>query len=139
MSSIGAVFDPCRTFLLINEEPTAVAVPVGPDFWQNPSQSKVANSSSGRLVSVTEQTQDWANWEMHPASDEILVMLSGALELSIEADGKEHTLSLRALSAYIVPKGHWHTARVKEPGRMLAITGGAGTQHRPRSATGHQG
>jgi mannose-6-phosphate isomerase-like protein (cupin superfamily) len=131
MSSTGAAFDPCRTFMLINDEPTAVAVPVGPDFWEQLSQSKVANSSSGRLVSVTEQTQDWTNWEMHPASDEILIMLCGAMELIVEADGKDNTISLHALNAYIVPRGLWHTARIKAPGQMLAITGGAGTQHRP--------
>jgi len=31
----------------------------------------------------------------------------------------------------VVPKGVWHTAKVRNPARLLAITAGRGTQHRP--------
>jgi hypothetical protein len=32
----------------------------------------------------------------------------------------------------VIPPGAWHIARVLEPGRMLGVTFGEGTQHRPR-------
>jgi mannose-6-phosphate isomerase-like protein (cupin superfamily) len=31
----------------------------------------------------------------------------------------------------VIPKGVWHTAKVSGPARLLAITAGQGTQHRP--------
>lgn len=124
-------FDLTRTFILINDGPTAEAVAVGPDFWDRIRQSPIANSAAGRLISLTEHSADWGRWEMHPACDEILFMLTGSLELVVEVDGAEKTIPLESLNAYIVPAGTWHRARVRTPGKMLAITGGAGTQHKP--------
>ena len=33
--------------------------------------------------------------------------------------------------AVVVPRGVWHTARIRAPSRMLHITLGAGTETRP--------
>jgi mannose-6-phosphate isomerase-like protein (cupin superfamily) len=131
MEPINAAFDLSRTFILINDGPTAMPVAVGPDFWTFIAQSPVANSPTGRLISLSDQHTDWGHWEMHPASDEILIMLSGSLELTVEEKGSETIVLLENLSAFIVPRGAWHRARVRAPGKLLGITGGAGTQHRP--------
>ncbi len=132
MSSVGAAFDLSRTFILINEGPAATTLPVGPDFWQRLQQSPLANSPTGRLISLGEQRVDWDHWEMHPAGDEILIMLSGALELILQEDGREREVPLESLNAVIVPRGTWHRARVRIPGKLLGITAGAGTQHKAR-------
>jgi mannose-6-phosphate isomerase-like protein (cupin superfamily) len=131
MDSGNAAFDLSRTFILINDGPTAMPVPVGADFWKFIAQSPVANSPTGRLVSLSDQHTDWGHWEMHPASDEILFMLSGSLELIVEDKGSETIVLLESLSAVIVPRGAWHRARIRTPGKLLGITGGAGTQHKP--------
>jgi mannose-6-phosphate isomerase-like protein (cupin superfamily) len=131
MAPGNAAFDLARTFILINDGPTAMPIAVGPDFWQSLQHSPIANSPAGRLISLGEQTADWKHWEMHPAGDEILILLSGSLELILEEDSRERVVGLEPLEALIVPRGTWHRARVRVPGKLLGITAGAGTQHRP--------
>ena len=40
-------------------------------------------------------------------------------------------ITLGAGRLLVIPKGVWHTAKVGEPARLLAITAGLGTEHRP--------
>lgn len=104
-------FDLAGTFILINENPTATAIPLGPDFRERLEKSPIANSPSGRLISLGEQRADWGHWEMHPASDEILILLSGSLELILEEERRERSVVLNSLNAFVVPRGVWHRAR----------------------------
>jgi mannose-6-phosphate isomerase-like protein (cupin superfamily) len=83
------------------------------------------------LVGVYPMTSDWSHWERHPNGHEILVMLEGRLEMRLDQDGEVSMLMLEAGSTLVVPKGAWHTARVLEPGRLLGVTYGEGTDHRP--------
>ena len=73
---------------------------------------------------------DWTNWEMHPAGDEILFMLEGKATFVLELSDGLREVVLSAGRLLVIPKGVWHTARVSEPSRLLAITAGSGTQHR---------
>ena len=84
------------------------------------------------LVGVHPLTADWPHWEMHPKGHEILVFLEGRVEMTLEQDGKRRVVEVGPGSTLVIPPGAWHTARVIEPGRMLGITYGDGTQHRPR-------
>jgi mannose-6-phosphate isomerase-like protein (cupin superfamily) len=68
---------------------------------------------------------------MHPAGDEILFMLEGKATFVLDFPGGLKEVALSAGRLLIIPKGVWHTARVSEPARLLAITAGQGTQHRP--------
>jgi len=131
MTSGSTAFDLAGTFILIDEGPTATPIAVGPDLWERLQKSPIANSPSGRLISLGDQRADWGHWEMHPASDEVLILLSGSLELILEENGQERSVLLNSLSAFIVRRGTWHRARVHAPGKLLGITGGAGTQHKP--------
>jgi mannose-6-phosphate isomerase-like protein (cupin superfamily) len=85
----------------------------------------------GRLVIVTHEKEDWPFWEMHPAGDEVVTLLSGEVDLMLQEGSQEIILSLKRRVTVIVPQGVWHRAIVREPGDMLFITRGAGTQHRP--------
>ena len=51
----------------------------------------------------------------------------------LEREGGRHeTVELsRPGSFVLVPRGTWHTARTDEPTRMLSVTDGEGTTHRP--------
>lgn len=123
-------FDLDSTYVQLRDGPDAIAIPVTPDFWQRIGERP--DLHEGRLVTVSRQTADWPHWEMHPAGEEIVYLLAGAMDLILDEPGGERAVALRAGRAVIVPRGIWHRAIVREPGAALFITRGAGTQHRPR-------
>jgi mannose-6-phosphate isomerase-like protein (cupin superfamily) len=74
---------------------------------------------------------DWPTWEMHPAGDEVVVLMSGAAEMVLDRGGGHETVSLTQPGSFvIVPKGTWHTARISTPTSMLFVTPGEGTQNK---------
>ena len=105
-------------------------VEVGPEFWSR----TIGELPDGRLLSTFATDADWDSWEMHPGVDELILQLTGAMELVLDAgDGSEHRVRLDAGQFVVVPPGTWHTADVVEAGEALYLTYGAGTEHRPRS------
>lgn len=90
------------------------------------------DGEEGRLVVLSRAKADWTNWERHPAGEELVVLLEGRMTLVQERDGEEVLIPMTAGQAAINPKGTWHTANVAEPGRVLYVTPGLGTEHRPR-------
>jgi mannose-6-phosphate isomerase-like protein (cupin superfamily) len=80
---------------------------------------------------VTHQTGEGTHWEMHPAGDEVLYLLSGRMDVVLHDSGSERVLSLRPGTAVIVPQGIWHTVKIHGAGDLLSITRGAGTEIRP--------
>ncbi|WP_165842971.1 hypothetical protein [Phenylobacterium deserti] len=52
----------------------------------------------------------------------------------LDDGGEERRVELSAGSTLVMPKGVWHRALVPEHSRLLAITYGAGSQHRPIAA-----
>lgn len=70
-------------------------------------------------------------WERHPAGDEVLCVLSGAITVSLRdhGDGTEPVVTLRSGQAVVVPTGCWHRLTVSEPADLLALTPRADTQH----------
>lgn len=91
----------------------------------------VSDGREGRLVCITPQSATWDTWERHPAGEEVVVLLSGRVDLVQDFDGDERVVALRPGQAAVNPAGVWHTARVHEPGAALFITPGAGTEHKP--------
>jgi mannose-6-phosphate isomerase-like protein (cupin superfamily) len=74
---------------------------------------------------------DWTNWEMHPAGDEVLIMLEGKATFILDLPSGFREVVLGAGRLLVIPKQVWHTAKVNESSQLMAITAGAGTQHRP--------
>jgi mannose-6-phosphate isomerase-like protein (cupin superfamily) len=131
--------DLLQSYLLLEPDGEAVPLPGGREFWTqlmsgDPKDSgirQLMGSENGRLLCELQMSADWTNWEMHPAGDEILFMLEGSATFVLEySDGPRHA-ALTTGRLLVIPKGVWHTARVSEPSRLLAITAGRGTQHRP--------
>jgi mannose-6-phosphate isomerase-like protein (cupin superfamily) len=116
------------TFVVL--EPGLSAVPVGvtPAIWRELEQR--FDSFKGRvLVSCFAFDADWDTWEMHPAGDEVVCLLSG--RATLEFEGRGHVAELAEPGACaIVPKGTWHTAHTSVPTKMLFITPGEGTQNK---------
>lgn len=130
-----AVLDLSMTFVHLGLG--AVALPIAdfsfdPSFMEKYQRDTELDGPEGRLVSVSMQNADWTHWERHPAGDELVVQLAGRSAVIQELDGGEVRLELSAGQALINPREIWHTAEVAEPGPMLFITPGVGTQHRPR-------
>ena len=132
-------FDLFNNYLLLESDGEAVTLPGGGDFWSqlmsgNPADTgirRLISSQHGRLVSGLHMGSDWSNWEMHPAGDEVLIMLDGSVTFRFEQAGGTRDIELTAGRVLIVPRGVWHTAKVRAPSKLLAITAGQGTQHKP--------
>ena len=85
----------------------------------------------GTLVAAYVSEGDWANWEMHPAGEEVLILVEGRMTMIMDGPGGERRVDMAPGATCIVPKGVWHRALVPETSRFIGITYGAGTQHRP--------
>jgi mannose-6-phosphate isomerase-like protein (cupin superfamily) len=129
MSANSEAFELDSTYVQLHDGAAAVLIPVDPDFWDRIEERK--DLHQGRLLMVTHQSGTMTHWEIHPAGDELLYLLSGNMDLVLELNNSERIVSLRARTAVIVPQGTWHTLRIHSPGDLLSITRGAGTQVRP--------
>ena len=109
-----------------------------PDFQWTPEylnaygERVASDGDEGRLVSYFHQDASWDTWERHPAGDELVVLVSGRVDLFQEIDGEVRKVELTAGMAVVNPPGVWHTADIHEPGDALFITPGRGTEIRPR-------
>jgi len=83
------------------------------------------------LISCHSFEDDWPTWEVHPKGDEFVVLLSGDVDMVLAGEDGDETLRLSEAGAFvIVPRGVWHTAKVREPATMLFVTPGEGTENR---------
>jgi hypothetical protein len=121
-------FDPLRSFVHLPDGPDATLLAVTPDFWQKLAQR--SDLHGGRLVGAYRFDQDWTSWERHPAGDELVLQLSGAMDFIVDDGEREQSVPLRGRAALLVPRGLWHTARVLEPSEAIFVTRGEGTEHR---------
>ena len=123
-------FDPLETFVHLPDGPEATLLEVTPDFWAK--LESRSDLQGGRLVSAYRFTEDWTSWERHPAGDELVFQLAGALDLVLDEPSGERVVALRGRSAAVIPRGVWHTARVLAPSEAIFVTRGEGTENKPR-------
>ncbi len=91
------------------------------------------DGAEGRLVTMFTFTGPWDSWEMHPAGDEVVLCLAGAMTLHQEhRDGTTATVTLGVNDYAVNPPGTWHTADIAGSATALFITAGMGTEVRPR-------
>ena len=128
-STTQPAFALLSTYVHLADDGDAVSVEVDDSFWAK--LGSRVDLHGGRLVGVTHQTGDWPTWERHPAGDELIVLLSGAVGIVLQHQEGERVVELRRGAAYIVPRGVWHRFIVHTAGDVLFITPGSGTQHRP--------
>ena len=116
------------TFVVVNPDLSAVPIGVTPTIYEE--LDRRFDGFKGRvLVSCFRFASDWESWEMHPAGDEIVCLLSG--RVSFEFEGRGHVAELTEPGSFvIVPRGTWHTAHTNVPTTMLFVTPGEGTQHK---------
>lgn len=71
------------------------------------------------------------HWEIHPAGQEVLSVLSGAARLTLRGQTdptREETVTLPAGTAFVVPQDRWHRLEVDGPTDLQSITPRAGTR-----------
>jgi mannose-6-phosphate isomerase-like protein (cupin superfamily) len=118
------------TFVVVEPDHKAIPIAVTPAIYDE-LDKQFENFKDRLLVSAFNFESDWSSWEMHPAGDEIVCLLSGDVTLVLDRNGAEQIIHLRDPGSFaIVPKGTWHTARTAVPTRMLFVTPGEGTQNR---------
>lgn len=126
------VFDLESEYVILDRESGARTTAGGAAFWDALMHGRLPEVEAGRLVTLGESTASWSSWEMHPEGEEVIVLLDGRVDFVLEQDGRERVVALeRSGQCIVIPRGTWHTARILVPARMLFITAGAGTQHRP--------
>ncbi len=78
-----------------------------------------------------DETTDLDLHEEHPEGDEIVHLVSRAVDLVLDLADGPFRVPLRAGRTVVVPRGVWHTAVVRRPGTAIHVTFGEGTRHRP--------
>lgn len=124
-------FDLETTYLGLSGDGEVTSMPVGPDFWATMDANL---SMRATMVSIGSGEGDWPHWEMHPQGDEVLVLLAGSLTLILDQSGTESRHDLVPGATFVVPTGAWHRAIDQCGVKLLFITYGAGTRHRPLAA-----
>ena len=125
--------DLTQTYVHLEPGPGVHVLDVDERFWQTIGDR--TELQTGRLVMAGDTTADWDHWEMHPHGDELIMVVRGAVRIHLDApDDPTPTepIELAAPQLVSMPAGTWHTMDVIEPARVVTITWGAGTQHRPR-------
>jgi len=126
------LFSLSSTYVVLEDNGNAIPIAVSDRFFED-LESKFGDFKGKKLISHFTFNKDWETWEMHPAGEEFVCLLSGQVDLILEQDGVENTVQLSTSGSYVlVPRGTWHTARVHTPSSMLFITPGEGTQNRSR-------
>ncbi|MEB3213402.1 MAG: cupin domain-containing protein [Leptolyngbyaceae bacterium] len=119
------------TFVVMDGDGSAIPIPVSDTFFKD-LEHQFGDFKGKHLISHFAFDEDWDSWEMHPAGDELVYLLSGQVDVVLEHDAEDTKVPMKTPGEFaIVPKGVWHTIKVRTPSSMLFITPGAGTQHRP--------
>jgi mannose-6-phosphate isomerase-like protein (cupin superfamily) len=109
------------------------AVPGFDHDYERYLKTHCTRDDAGRLVSIHETQSNWDAWELHPAGDEVVIVLHGRARFIQDLGGEQRVVVVGPNEAIVNPAGTPHTADVLEPFVALYITPCPGTQHRPRT------
>ncbi|KAB7759294.1 cupin [Mycolicibacterium phlei DSM 43239 = CCUG 21000] len=93
------------------------------------------DGADGRLMVVVEDEGRGDHWERHLA-DEVIVCLTGQVSVLRGPDPSDDTadeVTLGPGDAVVNPAGVWHAVDMHGRARVLTITPGPGSEHRPRT------
>jgi len=131
MSTNPGPFHMNDSYARLRPDASAEPITVDANFWQDLAAGSFGDFHNEYLVTTQSFSRNWPMWEMHPRGDEIVVLISGSLDIILEKKSGNRILPLRDAGSWVlVPRGLWHTARVNAMCVVLFITAGEGTQHR---------
>ncbi len=114
-------------FVVMNKDFDADVVTVSECLYEE-LDARYGDFAGRTLISCHSFEGDWPTWEVHPHGDEFVVLLSGDVDMVLAGAGGDEVQRLDSPGAFvIVPRGVWHTARVRKSSTMLFVTPGQGT------------
>ena len=120
-----------KTFAVIGPGGDASPVELTADLYERLDRD-FDDFKGHRLVACYEFESDWSTWEIHPAGEEVVCLLSGEARLVLDHGDRHEEIALdEPLAFVIVPRNTWHTAKTKNGCTMLFITPGEGTENKP--------
>jgi len=123
------------TFIVLDSKLAVSQIPVTPNLYEE-LNARFDRFKGCLLISEHSFSSDWSTWEMHPSGDETLYLVSGETILHLYVDGIEQQIEFNSPGSFVViPKGTWHTAKVKASCRILFITPGEDTVNGPDPRT----
>jgi mannose-6-phosphate isomerase-like protein (cupin superfamily) len=123
-------FDLARTFLHLGDGGAAEPIEITPAFWSGASaqdHARVLGAVDFRSARDLHSTMQ----EMHPEVDEVLLVVSGAIDVLVDRGDGEHTIALSSGQVAIVPRGVWHRLVMRKPGRLVFVNNRKSIQSRP--------
>jgi mannose-6-phosphate isomerase-like protein (cupin superfamily) len=134
MLNDSKTLDFLKTFAQLDAAGTVQPCPVTRAFWEG----SVKTDPHARFVGCVRfrSNRDLHSdiWEKHPTSDELILLISGELDVVLEAKAGDASSDvvkrLQRLRAFIVPAGVWHRLIPVTPGELLFINTRRDTAHR---------
>jgi mannose-6-phosphate isomerase-like protein (cupin superfamily) len=122
-------FDIKKTFVHLRDDGGAEKIPLTPAFWRG--DAGKFNRVIGLFEFKSSRDLHASMQEMHPEGDEVLLLLSGSIDVVVETGGEEDSTALEAGQFAIVPRGAWHRLVMRKPGQLVFINSRIGMQSRP--------
>lgn len=117
-------------FVVLDNDFKADIVNVTPDLHERLDE-EFAKFAGHLLISSYAFDEDWSTWEVHPAGDEFVILVSGNADLVLAGSDGDDVIRMTEPGTFaIVPKNTWHTARIRRHSVMMFITPGEGTENR---------
>lgn len=93
--------------------------------------SRYGNFKGHELIAVHEFEKDWDTWEIHPHGDEVVLLLSGQITMTMNLPHGQESVTLSDAGSYIIiPQGVWHTAATNTKSKLLFVTPGQDTDNK---------
>ena len=123
-------------FVVMSDEFNADVVTVTDTLYAD-LDDRYGDFAGHTLISSHSFDCDWPTWEVHPHGDEFVVLLSGEAEMVLAKEHGDEIVCLSEPGSFvIVPRGVWHSAKVRDSARMLFVTPGEGTENREQPDRG---
>ncbi len=124
-------FDISRTFVRLDADGGASSFGVTREVWSAGGAASTYDRVMGTFAFETDEDLHRDQAEMHPAGDEVLVVLEGAITVVLEHESGPEPVHIDAGQAAVVPQGLFHHLEVRTPGRLLFVNSRRDMQHRP--------
>jgi len=123
-------FDLSSTFIHLADGGSAEPVEVTRSLWRGSAGGRRCDRLVGTFDFASSRDLHSTMQEMHPEADEVLFLVSGAIDVVLGDGDEERSIPLGAGEAAIVPRGVWHRLVMRSPGRLLFINSRTGMQSR---------
>jgi mannose-6-phosphate isomerase-like protein (cupin superfamily) len=133
---MSQTIDIAQAFIHLGGAGGAEPIEVTPSFWRGDAVAQRYERVVGAVDFRSAEDLHSSMQEMHPEVDEVLLVISGALEVRLEEAGPERAIALEPGQAAIVPRGVWHRLVMLRPGRLVFINNRRAIQSRPHRSKG---